>query len=163
MLFELGQHRARSMTHRYRLIITALLLCHLLLASRAFTSQLPAANSAFSGAAQTGEEVTIRSKSQEKDGDIYKLSGEAEINYRTFILTADEITYNSTTGDVLATGTVTFEGGPHDEHIEASRAEYNIKTETGKFYDVVGTIGARVRGKNVVLTRQTHSCSAGSW
>jgi len=152
MLFELGQHRARSMTHRYRLIITALLLCHLLLASRAFTSQLPATNTAISGGAQTGEEVTIRSKSQEKDGDVYKLSGEAEINYRTFILTADEITYNSTTGDVLATGTVTFEGGPHDEHIEASRAEYNIKTETGKFYDVVGTIGARVRGKSVVLT-----------
>ena len=45
-----------------------------------------------------------------------------------------------------------FEGGPHDAHIEAKTAVYNINTENGTFYDVVGSVGTRFRGKNVVLT-----------
>jgi LPS-assembly protein len=140
------------MTHRNRLIITALMLCHLVLACRAFTSQFPPVNSGLDAAPADGEEVTIRSRVQEKNGDVYKLSGEAEIDYRAYILKADEITYNAATGDVSATGRVLLEGGANDEHLEAARADYNVKTESGRFYDVTGTVGARVRGKNVVLT-----------
>src|SRR4029078_12238690 len=68
------------------------------------------------------------------------------------VLRADEITYDQESGDVNASGKVVLDGGPHDLNIQASHATYNIENENGKFYDVLGTIGARVRGSTVVLT-----------
>ena len=99
-----------------------------------------------------GEPVTIKAKEQEKDGDVFRLKGEVEIEFRDLVFRADEITYDSKSGQVTATGHMVLDGGPHDEHIEASHGEYNVKAQTGKFWDVVGTTGARFRGKNVTLT-----------
>jgi len=107
---------------------------------------------AKSASLQKGEEVTIRARSQEKNGDMFKLRGEVQINFRTYILRADEITYDSATGDVVATGHVVLDGGPNDEHVEASHGTYNTETEQGTFYDVTGTIGTRYRGRHVILT-----------
>ena len=39
---------------------------------------------------------------QEKDGDIYKLHGNVEIHYRTYVLRADEVTYDSDSGEATA-------------------------------------------------------------
>ena len=78
------------MTTRSQIIITALVLCHLLLASRIVTSQTPPLPS--SSASQSHEEVTIRATEQEKTGSVYHLRGNARIDYRTYILQADEIT-----------------------------------------------------------------------
>jgi LPS-assembly protein len=36
--------------------------------------------------------------------------------------------------------------------MEGGRATYNSHTQNGKFYDVVGTTGAKIRGKHVLLT-----------
>ena len=36
-----------------------------------------------------------------------------------------------------------LDGGPYEEHVEASHGTYNIQTETGKFYTVIGTVGFR--------------------
>jgi LPS-assembly protein len=144
---------------RIRIIITAVLVCHLLLASRIVTSQtLPpstATPDSMPAAPLTSpnvEEVTIRAVEQEKTGSIYQLRGEVEIRYRTYILTADEITYDSATGDTQLEGRVVLDGGPYDEHITASRGTYNIRTETGTFYSVIGTAGFRIRKSRYVLT-----------
>ncbi len=104
------------------------------------------------GPEQPGEEVTIEAQQQEKAGGVYRLRGEVAITFRNFVLRADEITYDTASGDITATGDVIFDGGPHDEHLEASRATYNVRTDSGRFYDVTGTTGARFRGKHVVLT-----------
>lgn len=134
------------MTFRIRMLITAVGVCHLLAFSRLVTSQLlPASNA-------PAQEVTISANTQEKAGDTYTLRGNAEISYRGYMLRADEISYNQITGDVRARGHVVFDGGPHDEHVEASHGTYNIQTQNGRFYEVVGTTGARFRGKHVVLT-----------
>ena len=98
------------------------------------------------------EEVTIKAVQQEKDGSLYKLRGEVEIHYRTYILYADEVTYNSATGDTDLEGHVVLDGGPYDEHVEASHGTYNVRTETGTFYSVVGTAGFRLRKSRYVLT-----------
>ena len=142
------------MIFRTRIIITAAFVCHLLLAPGLVTSQtlpetprLPSASSA-----QAGEEVTIHAVQQEYAKPLYKLRGQSEIRYRTYILYADEITYNEDTGDTHLEGHVVLDGGPYDEHVEASHADYNIKTEYGKFYDVVGTAGFRMRKSRYVLT-----------
>jgi LPS-assembly protein len=89
---------------------------------------------------------------QEKDGSIFHLRGKAEIHYRTYILYADEITYNSDTGDSELEGHVVLDGGPYDEHVEASHGAYNIRTEVGKFYSVVGTVGLKLRKSRYVLS-----------
>ncbi len=164
------------MTLRFRLLTTALLLCHLLLLPQLVTSQLlagaafgqttpqdpqprraegqepSASKPRLARANEPGEEVTIEALQQEKTGDLYRLRGEVQIRYRNFLLRADEITYNATSGEITAAGHVVFDGGPHDEHLEADHANYNLRTESGKFYDVRGTTGARFRGRQVVLT-----------
>ena len=156
------------MITRSRIIITAALVCHLLLASEIVTSQtLPPAAATVSTpasapvtapplptapAGQTEEPVTIRAVQQEKDGSIYHLRGEVEIHYRTYILRADQVTYNTDTGDSELEGHVVLDGGPYDEHVEASHGTYNVRTETGTFYSVIGTVGFRMRKSRYVLT-----------
>jgi LPS-assembly protein len=154
LLCRLRRTRAR-MTSRNRIFITAVLLCHGLLWTTLLTSQLRPAKPVPT------EEITIKAFQQEKIGDIYRLRGNpdtgapAEIDFRDYIVRADEITYNQTTGDITASGHLTFEGGPGDLHIQSSRATYNIKSESGKFYDVIGTTGAKIGSKNVLLTSST--------
>jgi len=165
------------MTLRTRFLITALFLCHQLPAPALVTSQLlsgnfdqsappigqagqktetPSATSATpcanQAATQDNDETTICAIQQEKDGDVYKLRGNAEIHYRNYILRADEVTYNSDSGEAIASGHLTLDGGPNDEHIKASHGIYNLTAETGRFYDVTGTTGLRFRGNRVVLT-----------
>ncbi len=156
------------MITRSRIFITAAWVCHLLLASGIVTSQtLPPAAAAVSVVAEAPavppvpaaapasqtqtEEVTIRALQQEKDGSIYHLRGEVEIRYRTYILHADQVTYNADTGDSELEGHVVLDGGPYDEHVEASHGTYNIRTETGTFYSVIGTVGLGLRKSGYVL------------
>ena len=148
-------------------IITFTLLSHLLLILPAFTSQLPfhpstetegapgaapSDSGARTGPGWVSQEVTIKARQQSRQGDVYTLDGDVEIVYENYILRAEHGTYNEATGDVEASGGVVFEGGPSDAHLTASRATYNVKTETAAFYQVAGTFGARARGRSVVLT-----------
>ena len=134
------------MTSRRRFLITALLLCHLLVWHGLVTSQLRPAQ------AVPAEEVTIKAQEQEKIGDVYHLRGSVDIVYRDYDLRADEITYDQATSIAEAKGHVIFDGGPNDLHLTATHGSYNLKNQYGKFYDVIGTTGARVRGSHVLLT-----------
>jgi LPS-assembly protein len=157
------------MTLRNRFLITAAALCHLLLAPPLVTSQLhpaeqtpiapkkDAAASESTPCAKQAQSVeqdlpVICSLTQEKDGAVYKLHQAVEVYYRSYVLRADEATYNSDTGETDAQGHFALDGGPNDDHIRANRGTYNLLTETGKFYDVVGTTGLRFRGNRVILT-----------
>ena len=156
----LGEFVCFPMSSRTRFLITAAFVCHLLLAPSLVTSQLlspaPASSPAQSlpntPSALKEEDVTISAISQEKNGSIYKLHGKAEIRYGVYILRADEITYNAETGDATADGHVVLEGGPNDEHIQASHGTYNVRAESGRFENVTGSIGVRIRGTRLMLT-----------
>ena len=164
-------------TLRTRLLITALFLCHQLLTPSLVTSQwhseisdqATAPSSRETARANTSSEASstpcaqlaeaenpespvICAIQQEKDGALYKLHGNAEIHYRTYVLRADEVIYNSDNGEATATGHFTLDGGPNDEHIKASHGTYNLTAETGRFYDVTGTMGLHFHGNQVVLT-----------
>ncbi len=168
------------MTLRTRFLITALLVCHQLPASALVTSQLLGQTSsqapgvarsdsremkdppvsadkicAARAAAQLSDGTIICAVEQEKIGDVYKLHGDAEIHYRTYILRADEATYDSNTGEATANGHFMLDGGPNDEHIRASHGTYNLTAENGKFYDVTATTGWHMRGNRVVLVSST--------
>src|SRR5215468_10149327 len=166
------------MTLRTRLLITALFLCHQLPASSLVTSQLLAQISGQPALPISGSEMAssvdsesisgtpcgnlattvlndgsiICAVTQEKVGDLYKLKGNAEIHYRTYVLRADELTYNRNTGEATATGHFTIDGGPNDDHIRASHGTYNVAAETGRFYNVTATTGLKFTGSRTILT-----------
>jgi LPS-assembly protein len=163
------------MTLRNRFLITAAALCHLLLVPPLVTSQLPPANSgatagtrapaekpapapttpcALAAAAQKEKEDahTICAIQQEEEGSVYKLHGAVEIYYGSYVLRADEATFNSDTKEATATGHFALNGGPNDDHIRATHGTYNLALETGRFYDVTGTTGLRFHGNQVILT-----------
>lgn len=144
------------MNSRTRFLITAAFVCHLLLAPSLVTSQLLAPGNApnppDTPSVLQGEDVTIRAITQERRGPNYTLHGQAEIHYGTYVLRADEVTYDSDTGDSTADGHVTLDGGSNDEHIQASRGKYNVRAESGRFENVTGSIGAHLRGTRVMLT-----------
>jgi LPS-assembly protein len=164
------------MTLRHRFLITAAVLCHLLLVLPLVTSQLPPVNSApaaprggttaeklapaqatpcaLAAAAQKekGDVNTICAIQQEEEGSVYKLHGAVEIYYGSYTLRADEATYNSDTKEATATGHFALDGGPNDDHIRASHGTYNLDLETGRFYNVTGTTGLRFRDNRAILT-----------
>lgn len=150
------------MIPRSRCLITAALACHLIVAVPVVTSQLlPRPNQPptpqslpDTPASRDQEDVTLSSTEQERDGTVYHLRGNAVIHYGTWILNADEITYNSQTGNSSEEGHVVLDGGPNDEHIKASRGTYNIRSEAGRFESATGTIGVRRRGMRMLLTTE---------
>ena len=90
----------------------------------------------------TKNESTICAVRQEKEGPIFKLHVRGRIEYGTFTLWADEATYDSDTGLATLNGHVVLDGAEHDEHVQASHGTYNVRDESGRFYDATGTIGS---------------------
>ena len=87
--------------------------------------------------------VHITANRQRKDGSIYTLLGDVEIRYGSYVLHADNVNYNEDTGEVRAEGHLDLEGGQDDEHILADHATLNLNLDTGRFYNVTGSIGVR--------------------
>ncbi len=100
-------------------------------------------------------EVLIRADQQEKNQDIYSARGHVDIRFNGNTLHADQVTYDSSTGQMTANGHVVFDGGLHNEHIVASRASYDVSRDSGTFYDATGSTGARVKNKMMFLTSST--------
>ena len=161
------------MTLRHRFLITAALLCHLLLAPPLVTSQLPPANGSSAkpraeasseksvtapttpcgrAFAESNNRATVCAIEQEREGVIYKLHGAVEIYYENYVLRSDEATFNSDTNEATASGHFALDGGPNDDHLRASHGTYNFALETGRFYDVTGTTGLRYRANRPLLT-----------
>jgi LPS-assembly protein len=143
------------MTTRNSLLITAAVLCHLIVAPPLVTSQLlpnKTLRTTPSVSAPQSRPVTIRALRQEKNGAVYTLRGNVEIDYGTYTFSGDEATYNSDTGEVSGEGHLLLVGGPNDVRIQASRGTYNLQSEKGKFEHVVGTIGLQLRSSHPILS-----------
>ena len=94
--------------------------------------------------------LTIEADKSSRYGNVDRLEGSVVITYRGHAVRADRITYDAATGEVIAEGNVLLTGGDNDEYMEASHAMYNLNTQTGRFYDVSGSVGmhATVRTAN---------------
>jgi len=86
---------------------------------------------------QPGTPVQIKANKQTyrrtDEGNIYTLEGDAVIYYRDYIVHADRATYNDETGEIVAEGHLMVDGGPDDEHFEASHGTVNVQQQTGHF------------------------------
>ncbi|HEY5056554.1 MAG TPA: LPS-assembly protein LptD, partial [Acidobacteriaceae bacterium] len=93
---------------------------------------------------EAGPKVSLDSAGpQTYENGHYILNDHVVLTYKGRTLRADHMEYDQATGDVTLTGHIVADGGDNDEHIEASRGAFNIRTETGRFYDVTGSIGVR--------------------
>ncbi len=88
-----------------------------------------------------GAPVHILANTQSERAKVIVLDGEVEITYGDRVITADHIEYDTDTDEVTATGHLLIRGGENNERIEASHGTFNTKTETGRFYDVHGSVG----------------------
>jgi len=158
------------MTARFCWCITLYFLCHPQVWAQTLTKQFPPAPSepqAVSQAAAAdpppqpdadqqslpvaqvvpaidqGVPVHITAREQGKRGDVWTLSGDVEIDYREYVIRADKIIYNEATGVVEAEGHLHLEGGRDNEKIDATHGTMNVNQQTGHFFDVSGSIGAR--------------------
>lgn len=117
------------------------------------TSQLPEAHVVPQPRAGVPVHIVADQQGRESlaSGNLYRLDGHVEIDYRNYILHADHASYNDGTGEIVAQGHLMIDGGPDDEHFIADRGTMNVYADTGDLFDVVGTLGVEstARGRMV--------------
>ena len=108
-------------------------------------------------------DVRVSAVFQESDGDKIHLRGRAEVETSDMLLQADEIDYDRDTGDAEGRGNVRFEHFTNGEKLTASRVEYNVNEQTGKFFDVSGTSPAKIDARPGLLTTSNPFYFQGKW
>ncbi len=98
------------------------------------------------------DEIRLRAVNQDSSGAMRYLRGAAEIETTELKISADDIDFNSDTDWAYARGHVHMEHFATGDKINAERAEYNLRTEEGKFYNLNGTSPAKVMTSPGVLT-----------
>jgi LPS-assembly protein len=97
--------------------------------------------------------VTIESDGpQSKTGSLYVLDKNVVITYKDRVIRADHIEYDSDTGELVATGHLNVTGGTNHEDISASHGTMNVEKQTGRFYDVTGSVGVKTIGNRTTYT-----------
>jgi LPS-assembly protein len=97
-------------------------------------------------------------------GKIRKLHGHpAELESTKFLIRADELEYNSETGDIKAEGHVYFKDFDKNEQLWCSHLEYNTEEEQGKFWDVRGETIPRIVVRRGVLPSNSPFHFEGQW
>lgn len=87
--------------------------------------------------------VIESNRPQTKVGSVYTADDDVVITYRDRVVRADHIEYDTDTGELIATGHLRITGGPNDEDISASHGTMNLINQTGRFYDVTGSVGMK--------------------
>ena len=90
--------------------------------------------------------VTIESDTQSKLESLYVLDGDVVITYRDRVVKADHVEYDQETGELTANGHLHVTGGANHEDITASHGTMNLDRQTGRFYDVTGSVGLKTSG-----------------
>ncbi len=109
------------------------------------------------------DEYRIYGVTQEIQGDKRFLRGNVEIETSELLLKADEIDFNTETGDVEARGHVHYQNFITGEVLDCDRAEYNTERQEGKFYNVQGSSPAKIDARPGILTTSNPFVFQGKW
>jgi LPS-assembly protein len=93
--------------------------------------------------------LRVRADSQEGGKDIDRFRGHVEVTYRGMKLTADEVTYDQASGEVVGTGHVLFID-PRS-HIAADEVHYNVRSQKGWFSNGHGFVHTNSHPRPKVL------------
>ena len=102
--------------------------------------------------APDADHVIIESVTQEVVGALRHLRGMVRVETSDMLLRADEVDYNSDTGDMEARGHVHLEQYSTGEKLDCDHATYNVNTDQGKFYVVTGSSLPRIHSNPGTLT-----------
>ncbi|MBK9166242.1 MAG: LPS-assembly protein LptD [Bryobacterales bacterium] len=94
---------------------------------------------------------------------MHHLRGSAVLRTSEMELRADEVDYDEASGLAEARGSVFYKNFARNEELTASRAEYSLKDETGRFYDVKGTSAVKIDARPGVLTSSNPFYFEGKW
>jgi LPS-assembly protein len=108
-------------------------------------------------------EIELSAVSQETDGPWRRLRGMARVETADMVLKADEIDYNEETKYAEARGNVYFQRFADGEEIRADRVEHNGAEDTAKYYNVRGSIPARIQPRPGVLASGNPFSFQGRW
>ena len=97
-------------------------------------------------------DAVIESDTQSMAGNTFIVDGGVVLTYEDRRVEADHAEYDRETGELTASGHVKVTGGPNAEVIQASHGELNLRTQTGRFFDVTGSVGVKksARGTSYV-------------
>jgi LPS-assembly protein len=108
-------------------------------------------------------EIWMSGLKQESNSEWKYFRGEAKIQTSEILISADQIDYNSDTDWAYARGHVHMEHFSTGDKINADHAEYNLRTEEGKFYVVDGTAPAKIMTSPGVLTTSNPFSFKADW
>ncbi len=97
-------------------------------------------------------EILYGGATEDSQGEWKYLKGAAEIHTSEMKITADEIDFNTDTAWVYARGHVHLLHYATGDNLNADHAEYNLRTEEGKFFIVNGTSPTRIITSPGLLT-----------
>jgi len=110
------------------------------------------------------EDINISFGTQEiEEGNIFHWRVKVVFETREAILKADEVDYNQETGEAQARGNVYFKHFEGNEELWAERVDYNVTEETGKFYQVRGSVQGKVDLRPGLLTTTNPFVFQGDW
>ncbi len=93
--------------------------------------------------------MKLEAQQQRREGPVLYADGNVDIHYGDARLRADHVEYNTSTYQAIASGHVQYD---HDtEHLEADRAEYNIRSGRGRFDHVTGSVQIQREANPAVL------------
>lgn len=101
----------------------------------------------------SGDEVTFTSDKQTKDGDTIISEGYVVATSGEYKLQADRVVFNQVTKDAVAEGNVIFDQG-EDQRVTAKRAELNLASKRGTFWDATGFTNRTQTGEYIYYTAE---------
>jgi len=113
--------------------------------------------------APAADEVIVDAEQQEADGPLRHLRGHAHLEMIDKKLDADEVDYDSDSGDAEVRGHVRYENFVDGTVIYCDHGKYNVNSETGIFYDVNGTSPAKIVSRPGFLTTNNPFYFEGKW
>jgi LPS-assembly protein len=108
-------------------------------------------------------EIVQKAVLEESNGEWKYLKGAAEVRTSEMVITADEIDFNGDTAWMYARGHVHLVHFATGDVLNADHAEYNLKTEEGKFFVVNGTSPTRIVTSPGLLTTTNPFYYQGEW
>ena len=98
------------------------------------------------------DEIRTEGVYNESNGEWRYLRGAASVETSEMKITADQIDFNSDTNWAYARGHVHMEVFTTGDKLDADHAEYNIKSQLGRFYGISGTTPAKIMSSKGLLT-----------
>jgi LPS-assembly protein len=97
------------------------------------------------------------------EGRLYRLRGGVELRTAEAVIRADRIDYDEETGEAVAEGNVQYQNLAGGERLEARRVEYNLRNQTGRFYEVRGEATTKMQHRPGVLFTENPFVFQGKW